>query len=82
MLNELDGVKKKLESADQKRIKETNELKRIIRSLSTAGDVSPAAALQPPKASSKPPPAQKTERRKTEESKTDRPVQSKEIKAK
>lgn len=62
--SELIEVKKKLETADQRRIQETNELKRLIKGMGTTkGEQS--AQLAPLKMPELPSVRQKTEKKKT-----------------
>jgi hypothetical protein len=64
--SELIEVKKKLETADQRRIQETNELKRLIKGMgmgTTKGEQS--AQLAPLKMPELPSVRQKTEKKKT-----------------
>lgn len=63
-ISELIEVKKKLETADQRRIQETNELKRLIKGMGTTkGEQS--AQLAPLKMPELPSVRQKTEKKKT-----------------
>jgi hypothetical protein len=63
-ITELIEVKKKLETADQRRIQETNELKRLIKGMGTTkGEQS--AQLAPLKMPELPSVRQKTEKKKT-----------------
>lgn len=64
-VNELLDVRRKLETADQRRIHETNDLKRMIKNLSKG---EPTQQLSQSKLTELPSVRQKTEKRRTEES--------------